>query len=90
MKCIYLMYVPCNMCVCNVCLCMFVCMYVSVHICNFLFMQDGAVEALCAHNPEVGRSKLSAALSCFELLHVYVCMYVKQLKYAFRLCGVEP
>ena len=50
--------------------CMHVCMYsislfLRVHNCKFVLRQDGAGEARWAHNPEVGRSKLSPAQSFY-------------------------
>ena len=36
-------------------------MFLRNHNCKFVLKQDGAGEACWAHNPEVGRSKLSPA-----------------------------
>ena len=40
-------------------------MFLGVHNCKFVLKQDGAGEARWAHNPEVGRSKLSHAQSFY-------------------------
>ena len=39
--------------------------FVHVHNCKFELRQDGAGEAHWAHNPEVGRSKLSSTQSFY-------------------------
>ena len=43
-------------------------MFLRVHNCKFVLKQDGAGEARWAHNPEVGRSKLSPAQSFYVSL----------------------
>ena len=40
-------------------------MFLCVHNCKFGLKQDGAGEARWAHNPEVGRSKLSPVPSFY-------------------------
>ena len=43
-------------------------MFLRVHNCKFVLKQGGAGEARWAHNPEVGRSKLSPAQSFYVSL----------------------
>ena len=58
-----------------------ICLYVcTCFICKYALKQVGTVEARWAHNPEVGRSKLSTQSFYVNLWYTYACNYVIQLK----------